>query len=764
MTSAIAPVSATTGLSGALGSPRGYAPPPPLRPQPMVPDPAQDMARCNFVAGRWHQQDDVLRSRDRQIEENIRMLCGQQWTVWNPALQKFIDVQHWFGDPDRYWRQRPVVNRLLYWFILTHARMTENPSVVSFSPNNPDQMSADLAEAMDTLYKIIWQSAGMDDACDMRAAWMIPCGESYLLSRIDPARGKLKPWIGPAMLPLQDQLGQQVHYPSGHPNAGQPVEMYAQAVPYDATGNPLAQLNADGTYQVTGQPNAEPEGEIVVDALCALQVRGEWSQRPWHRKKWHMMFAYVSCEEILESMNVEVTPEQEGTSGTQFELSRILHGSGWYGAMGGRAGEGVTTFFRGGFAGVYTYWERPSRAFPQTEDSPGGRMIICTKNQVLYDGPRNAAFMYTSPLRQYKFVNLPGRPGATTPQEAMNPLQRQYNRGWGQIMEYRNLCVNPVGIIDQASGIRDKEIVNKPGLLVTAIKRPGVRALEYVDPPKLGEEVFRTQQLLRQELQDFGNIDGAEGSAPTVDASGALVQELRVNSDRFIGPTQRRAVMEDARLVEDHIALAKIIYDEERIFTFVGEDNIAQTVAIYPDMFDMGQVKVIPVIESALPEGRGERIKNAMMLYQAGVWGLPGGQDPQANAAFLKMARFPHMGRSQMLSGNDQVTANRENGQLALGAMAQMILTYEWYDQNVHIAEHTKFMAGPEFKRLPQMAQIQFAIHLQQHKLAAQQQEQEAFIQQVARTRAMAAAAEPVKTTVTHNLSPTPPAATSGTN
>lgn len=759
MTTALAPL-ADTSPTASLGTPRAPMTPPPMRQDPLTPEPNLDGARAAWIAGRWHQQDDVLRARDRQIEENIRMLCGQQWTVWNPALQKFIDVQHWFGDPDRYWRQRPVVNRLLYWFILTHARMTENPSIVSFQPNNPDQMSADLAEAMDTLYKIIWQTAGMDEAIDQRAAWLIPSGEAYLISRLDPNRGKLKPWIGPAMLPLQDQLGQQVN----HPQTGQPVEMYAKQVPYGPDGNPLAKLNPDGTYTVTGEPHSEPEGEIVVDALCSLQVRGEWSQRPWHRKKWHMMFAYVSVEEILETMNIVVPPEGEGTSGTQFELSRILMGSGWYGSMGGRAGEGVVTNFRAGYAGVYTYWERPSKQYPKTDASPGGRMVICTKNQVLYDGPRNADFAYTSPLRQYKFVNLPGRPGATTPQEAMNPLQRQYNRGWGQIMEYRNLCVNPVGIIDQSSGIRDKEIVNKPGLLVTAIRRPGVPALQYVDPPKLGEEVFRTQELLRQELQDFGNIEGATGSAPTIDASGELVKELRYNSDRFIGPTQRRSVIEDARLVEDHIALAKIIYDEERVFTFVGEDNVATTVAIYPDMFDTGQVKVVPSIESALPEGRGERIKNAMMMYQAGVWGLSGGQDPAANAAFLKMARFPHMGRSQMLGGNDQVTANRENGQLALGAMAQMIVTFEWYNHQIHIVEHTKFMAGPEFKRLPTLVQIQFAIHRQQHILAQQQMEQQQFLEQVAKTRAMAVAAEPVKTTVTHNLSPQQPAAPAAGN
>lgn len=718
MTAALSPVSSlTTSNSTAMGQVYRGLPEevPPPRQNPTAPDPL-DGRRAAFFTGKWHSQDDVLRPRDRQIEENIRMLCGQQWTVWNPVLSKWINVQEWFGDPDRYWRQRPVVNRLLYWFILTHARMTENPPIVTFQPANADRSSSQLADVMDTVYKTIWQTAGMDDAIDNRSAWLIPCGEAYLISRIDPNRGDLKPWIGPAMLPLQDQLGQPVAYPQGHPQAGQPVEMYAAGVPYNQQGQPLAQLHPDGSYEATGEPYAEPKGEIVVDALCPLQVRGEWSQRPWHRKKWHMMFAYVSVEELYETFNLEVPAEAEGNTGTQFELSRIIMGSGWYGAMGGRPGsDGLITHFKGGYAGVYTYWERPSKQFPQSASNPGGRMVICTRNLVLYDGPRNAAFPYTSPLRQYKFVNLPGRPGATTPQEAMNPLQRQYNRGWAQIMEYRNLCVNPVGIIDQVSGIRDKDIVNKPGLLVTAIKRPGVKALEYVDPPRLGEEVFRTQDLLRKEMQDFGNIEGAEGSAPTSDSSGELVKELRFNSDRFIAPTQRRNTVEDGRLVEDHICLTEILMDEAEVITFMGEDNVAQTAAVFPEMFKFGRVKVVPITESALPEGRSERVQRAQILFQMGVWGQPG-VDPKASEAFLAMARFPHLGRSSMLGGVDQVTASQENGQLALGAPAQMIETYEWMDHNVHMQVHTKYMSTPEFKKLDPQQKMAFAMHRMIHQ------------------------------------------------
>src|SRR5690606_9638916 len=128
-------------------------------------------------------------------------------------------------------------------------------------------------------------------------------------------------------------------------------------------------------------------------------------------------------EEIEDRLGVKLEPEGQSTLGSEYELSRILSGSGWYGASSGTMADGMVTLTKD-TAGIYTYWEAPSKRFPRTEDSPGGRLMIGTKTRLIYDGPRNADFPYTSPVHEYRFVNLPGRPGATTPQEAMNPLQR----------------------------------------------------------------------------------------------------------------------------------------------------------------------------------------------------------------------------------------------------------------------------------------------------------------------------------------------------
>lgn len=639
------------------------------------------------------------------------MLAGQQNIAWNALAGRWQDVTNWMTDEERKWRQRPVVNRLLYWFTLTHSRITENTPIVAFKPATLDRIDALLAEVMDPVFKTVWQQANMEDVVDERASVLIPCGEVYTVSRLDLTLGDLRPRIGPAMLQGQDW-------------EGNPLELYAEAVPYGEDGEPLAQLHPDGSYEATGEPYLEPEGQIVVDVLNPLQVRGEWGNRPWHRKAWHMFYSFMPIQDIRDRYGVDVEAEQEPVLGTSTELGRVLMGSGYFGSMSQRSGsEGMITNFADGFAGVWTMWMRPVPSDPvlrETPESPGGRLMIFTRTKLLYDGPREARYRYTSPIRKYSFIRVPGRPSGTSPQEPMNPLQRAYNKGWGQILQHRDLSTNPFIVIDQHTGLKPKDITNRPGTILKVVRRANIPPLEMVAPPRLGEEVFRTQGLLREELQDFGSIEGTEGRPPTLDASGELVKELRANSDRYLSATARRSVIEDARMVEDWIALLQVSWDQEKVLTYAGEDQAATTVVVFPEMFKQGRVNVVPDIESAMPEGRGERQAKMIQLYRDGVFGPPG--TPEAARVYLEMFRFPHLGRAAQWGRVDGVTARQENGRLAMGEPAEAIPLFPWYSDEIHLAIHEEYMKAPEFVGLDPMIQQAFMVHWQAHMTRFQAQ------------------------------------------
>lgn len=715
---------------------RSYSKLVPLRETPEAED-GDDGRRVTMVHSLWSNLDDLVRGYNRQVEENIRMLAGQQWSVYHPVLGKYLDVTAWMDAEERKWRQRPVFNRLLPWYIITHARATENPPIITFVPG-PDRIDAELAEIMDIAQKSLWHETGMGDAHDRLMAWIIAAGRGHLQTRIDVTRGPVREWIGEDFVPVVDMNDQPVFGEDGDP-----IHQLSRGVPFNADGVPQArwrQLGAGaGELVRTGDAHSAPEGVLKVDVLSPLQVRGQWGPQPWHEKKIHLVRSYHTPEEIYDWFGVEVAPDVRGGSVNDAgELERILYGTGFYGAMDSRADADVSTQSTDGYVEVTQLWKAPCAygGMEETAESTGGRYTAVTRTTCLTDGVRPARFPYTSPIRTFEFVRLPGRPGGTTPQEAMNPVQQAYNEGYARIKEHVNLCTNPKGVIDAGSGIKAKQFTNRPGDNFLVTRRPGVPAIEYIAPPSLGQDVYVLQKMLLQELTDMGHLSGTEGEMPSPDASGELVKELRFNSDRFLGPTMRRAVEEYGRMIEDWQAVLPIIWDEEKLLSYAGDDNVARTIVVMPHVFEQGKVNIRPDVESMLPEGRGERQARVYKLYMDGLFGAPG--SPQALTRFYELAHMPHLSRVAKPGGIDRTTAEQENGKLVQGTDPRAIPAFEWYDDDVHLMVHEQFMKAPEFLKMPEQVQNAFVFHRQAHLMNRAKKMAAVVAQQAATQAALA--------------------------
>lgn len=714
--------------------------PPPFRASPLAEDP-EDAQRITWAWTKWDTQTGALIQRDRTIEECVRMLCGQQDIVWSNAYQRFVDIGETLGNADMKWRHRPRINLLSNWYTLTKARMTENPPILTFVPG-PDAIDAALAETMDTLFKSQWRDLGMQAVHDKLVSWIICGGRSYLESRLDASLGPMQEWRGQAEIPVLDpETGDDIP----DPTTGQaPWMMTWDDVPFDGEGKALSVLvpGPMGMEPIeTAPPYSAPEGQLVPEALSPLEVRGEWGPTPWHQKRWHAKRSFLTVDQVHDRYGVMVEADTTGISShSNGYLERLLFGSGNYGSAGHSPGSRGTVVQTGdAFVETLTLWEAPNRTVPgyaQEPGKPGGRLLVVTRTKVLWDSQRPLAFKYTSPIRCFDFFQFPGRPSGTTPQEFLNPLQRAYNRLWGSITEHAAKMTNPMMLVAKGSGLDSSEITNEVGQKFDVVMNGTQQAVQYVECPPLGSDVYTALDKLRQEFDSIGSLMGTEG-IPDRDASGKLVQELRFNSDRYLGSTMRAMVEEYGRMAEDWMTIFPVWWPVEKIIRYAGEDYVARTLTVLPMIFEGGSVNVQPDVESMLPEGRGERQERVKELYGMGLL------DP---SQMMDLAKFPNMNRTTRPGGQNRVTAEHLLGRLLQGDQTVIQPTpdgvypqlwYPTYDPNIHLLVLSNYINSPEFLNLDEPLKNMLLVRWQFVNGLAQQAAAAAFAQQVEQNNQM---------------------------
>lgn len=686
--------------------------PPAMRQSPD--DTELDASRSDWAFNAWAKQDAVYRLRDRDIEESVRMLAGQQWWVYHHLLG-WQDISYWMSDDEKRWRQRPVFNRIMPWFILTHAKMTENPFNCTFIPG-PDHHDGELAEALDTLFRGKWRDLRMVGTWARTAAWIIVGGTGFTQTRVDLNKGDYEDWVGRATLPVIGPDDSPILGPDG-----QPVTQEVDGVPFDKDFKPLAILRHDGLQQ-TGKPHRARRGELVVDVHSPLEVRGTWGPLPWEEQRRHTIRSFLTPEDVFNRWGVECESDvTDLPTGSGDFLERLLFGTGFYGAASTPlhpwAGS-MNTTETDGYVCVQSDWFAPddkTEGMEQTEESPGGRLLITAKGKVLRDGVRPIPFKWTSGVRCYEFLRLPGRPWGSTPLEMMKSPQKSYNQGWKQILENRSLVSNPQQIYDLDSGLKAHQIDNMPARQYGIRMKPGVEnPIKWITPPAMGPDVWRAQAALAQELAYLGSNTGTDPqqAAKIVGrkASGELMKELRFNDDRFLGPTMRRVAEEMGRMVEDWRTIFPYIYTRETVLHFTGEDRAARTTLLLPELFNTADCTVQPDIESMMPEGKGERRDRAYAMWKDGWFGDV--KEPKSRRMAHEAGRFPSSGILEMPGGVHRAAAMAEHTEMLAGRPAVIL---EWQDHSVHLDEHETFMSSKEWLRLPDPIRELFTQHRELH-------------------------------------------------
>jgi hypothetical protein len=161
--------------------------------------------------------------------------------------------------------------------------------------------------------------------------------------------------------------------------------------------------------------------------------------------------------------------------------------------------------------------------------------------------------------------------------------------------------------------------------------------------------------------------EGNQSEAPTANASGELVEQLRFNADRPLTPLTRNLVLGLAGVAEDVQAILPTLWTEEKIIAYAGSDNVVRTVTVLPEMFT-GRVNVR---RRSSPRPRSRRSRGGSASCSCTRWAPSAIRmircSSRRDAQLLELLQFPDLTRASRPGGVDRVMAEHNLGRLVRG-------------------------------------------------------------------------------------------------
>lgn len=603
------------------------------------------------------------RDRRRGFEilwwEQLCIYAGDLWVEYNPHSKRLEEIP----APDH--KVRLPINLVSPVVRTEYAKLLKNRPIVECVARSGDKSDVDAAKMGDKILNSYVEKE-FDMASVRREAliWTLTCGLGAIFVDYDEsAMGEIDVLVGPDGSPIFDpeQIKVAQKWFSDQNQAPQSIQI--------------------------------PQGDLRMRALGPMQWGWDFSVKNPRLAKWGFVTETYDALEVERRWGVEV--ESHGNAQANMLERRILEKADLTGYIQSQGGNRSPT--SQDLVTVHRLFVLPGHKF-----FPQGCELVFTDHEFI-DGSKYPFSHNKLPISCMGHIPFPSSDYPLSVVSQIRDPNLELSKTESQMLENRNLMGNPPWVFYKQHGIKEGQLVNKPGLQLEVDYRPNMPDPHPVEMPELPQYIQNLPEILEQHVQTIaGQGETSQGRVPAGARSGVAIAYLQEEDDTKLGPT----VLEYEEMIErvgwQQLRLIAERYDAPRTA------RIPKPHAL-PDVFDFvgsmlsGVAAVQVQAGSALP-----RSKAAKQQFYMDLWSMGAETDPRKLKQALELGEPEpdDIDRSEM-------QAERENDLMERGQMAPI---KDWFNHEIHIRIHRQYMMSVDYETLPPEIQDIFDQHDAAHQ------------------------------------------------
>ncbi len=298
------------------------------------------------------------------------------------------------------------------------------------------------------------------------------------------------------------------------------------------------------------------------------------------------------------------------------------------------------------------------------------------------------------------------------------PLQREYNRTRGQVIEAKNRMAKPQLAAERGS-VDPAKITSEPGQVIEY--QPGTQPPQPIPLQPLPNYVLEELDRILQDMSDIsGQHEVSKGQVPPGVTAATAINYLQEQDDSMMSSTfvsLEEAFEKVARMSLNYV---QQFWDTPRIIKTTGDDQFFDALTFKgSDLRGNTDIKV--EAGSALPLSKSAKQAFVMDLIKLGI---------VDGATGLEVMELGGIAKIYEAVKVDVRQAQRENLRMAqiddatyqqfqmMGQEGGVVPVNTWDNHMVHIDEHNKYRKSQAFEKVSEASRMEFEMHVQMHQLA----------------------------------------------